>query len=72
MPTAVERARAVLKVAPLAAAEMKRLIRQGPDSPLPVAQGFEQEVLLRLYGTKDGQEGIDAFLGKRDPEFKGE
>ena len=72
MSTAVERARAVLKVAPLAAAEMKRLIRQGPDSPLPVAQGFEQEVLLRLYGTKDGQEGIDAFLGKRDPEFKGE
>ena len=69
---AIERARAVLKVAPLAAAEMKRLIRQGPDSPLPVAQGFEQEVLLRLYGTKDGQEGIDAFLLKRDPEFKGE
>jgi len=72
MPTAVERARAVLKVAPLAAAEMKRLIRQGPDSPLPVALAFEQEVLLRLYGTHDGQEGIDAFLAKRDPEFKGE
>jgi len=72
MPAAVERARAVRKVAPLAAAEMKRLIRQGPDSALPVAQGFEQEVLLRLYGTKDGQEGIDAFLAKRDPAFKGE
>lgn len=72
MHAAVERARAALKVAPLAAAEMKRLIRQGPDAPLPVAQGFEQEVLLRLYGTKDGQEGIDAFLAKRDPQFRGE
>ena len=72
MTTAIERARAVLKVAPLAAAEMKRLIRQGPDSALPVAQAFEQEVLLRLYGTRDGQEGIDAFLAKRDPEFRGE
>lgn len=72
MHAAIERARAVLKVAPLAAAEMKRLIRQGADAPLPVAQGFEQEVLLRLYGTHDGQEGIDAFLAKRDPEFRGE
>ncbi|HET7718082.1 MAG TPA: enoyl-CoA hydratase/isomerase family protein [Bauldia sp.] len=72
MAAALERARAVLKVAPLAAAEMKRLIRQGADAALPVAQGFEQEVLLRLYGTRDGQEGIDAFLAKRDPNFKGE
>jgi enoyl-CoA hydratase/carnithine racemase len=72
MPAAIERARAVLKVAPQAAAEMKRLIRQGPDAALPAALGFEQEVLLRLYGTRDGQEGIDAFLAKRDPEFRGE
>ncbi len=70
MATALERARAMLKVAPLAQAEMKRLIRQGPDAPLPVAQGFEQEVLFRLYGTRDGQEGIDAFLDKRDPNSR--
>ena len=72
MNVAVERARAMLKVAPLAQAEMKRLIRQGPDGPLPVAQSLEQEVLFRLYETTDGQEGIDAFLDKRNPEFKGE
>ncbi|WP_454817764.1 enoyl-CoA hydratase/isomerase family protein [Labrys neptuniae] len=65
------RARAMLKIAPLAQAEMKRLIRQGFDAPLPVAQSFEQEVLFRLYGTQDGQEGIDAFLEKRDPLFLG-
>jgi enoyl-CoA hydratase len=72
MPAALERARAMLKVAPRAQAEMKRLIRQGLDSALPVGLGFEQEVLLRLYGSKDGQEGIEAFLEKRDPQFKGE
>jgi len=59
-------------VAPLAAAEMKRLIRQGADAPLPAALSLEQEVLLRLYGTRDGQEGVDAFLAKRDPKFRGE
>jgi enoyl-CoA hydratase/carnithine racemase len=72
MQTALDRARAMLKVAPLAQAEMKRLVRQGPDAALPVAQGFEQEVLFRLYGTKDGQEGIAAFLDKREPKFRGE
>lgn len=70
METAIGRARAMLKVAPLAQAEMKRLIRQGFDAPLPVAQSFEQ-VLIRLYSTRDGQEGISAFLDKRPPEFAG-
>ena len=36
---------------------------------LPLA--FEQEVLFRLYCSDDGQEGIEAFLDKRDPQFKG-
>jgi enoyl-CoA hydratase/carnithine racemase len=72
MDVALDRARAMLKVAPRAQAEMKRLIRQGFDAPLPVAQSLEQEVLLRLYATRDGQEGIEAFLDKRQPEFKGE
>jgi enoyl-CoA hydratase/carnithine racemase len=72
METALARAQSMLKVAPLAQAEMKRLIRQGPDAALPVAQSLEQEVLFRLYGTEDGQEGVDAFLDKRDPHFKGQ
>ena len=70
---ALARARAVLKVAPRAAAEMKRLIRQGPDAALPTALSFEQDVLMRgSYGSHDGQEGITAFLDKREPQFKGE
>ena len=40
------------------------VIRQEPDAPLPVAQSLEQEVLIRLYGTHDGQEG--------DPDFEGQ
>ncbi|ROU02604.1 enoyl-CoA hydratase/isomerase family protein [Histidinibacterium lentulum] len=68
----LQRARACLKIAPLAAAEMKRLMREGADAPLESAKSHEQEVLFRLYSTADGQEGIDAFLEKRDPDFRGE
>ncbi|MEQ8659128.1 MAG: enoyl-CoA hydratase/isomerase family protein [Hyphomicrobiales bacterium] len=67
----LKRARACLKTAPLAQAEMKRLMREGYDAPSESAKSYEQEVLFRLYSTQDGQEGIDAFLEKRDPEFKG-
>ncbi len=68
----LKRARACLKIAPLAQAEMKRLMREGFDAPAPTAKSYEQEVLFRLYSTHDGQEGIDAFLEKRDPDFKGQ
>jgi enoyl-CoA hydratase/carnithine racemase len=72
LETALGRARAMLKVAPLAQAEMKRLLREGPDAGLDAALSLEQEVLFRLYNTADGQEGIDAFLDKRSPRFSGE
>lgn len=68
---ALARARAILKVSPLAAREMKRLVRQGPDAALPTALAFEQEVLARLYASEDGQEGVAAFLDKRQPKFRG-
>lgn len=70
--TALEKARVMLKVAPGAAAEMKRLIRIGADVALPTALSLEQEVLFRLYGTTEGQEGIAAFIEKRPPRFAGE
>lgn len=71
MSTAITKAQYMLKVAPLSQREMKRLLRQGFDAPLATALSFEQEVLFRLYNTHDGQEGIRAFMEKRDPDFKG-
>ena len=71
LATALEKARAMQKLGPLALAEMKRLLRIGADAALPTALALEQEVLFRLYCSADGQEGIDAFLQKRSPSFKG-
>ena len=62
---------ALLSMAPLAQTQIKRLMRLGQDCSLPGALSLEQEVLFRLYGTEDGQEGIDAFLQKRAPRFQG-
>jgi enoyl-CoA hydratase len=58
-------------VAPLAQTELKRLLRQGGDAAQATAQSLEQEVLFRLYASDDGQEGINSFLEKRTPQFKG-
>jgi len=57
----LRRARACLKVAPLAAAEMKRLLREGASADIETAKSLEQGVLFRLYSTADGQERMEAF-----------
>ncbi len=69
--TAIQKAQYMLKVAPLSAREMKRLIREGVDAPLESGLSLEQEVLFRLYTTQDAAEGIRAFVEKRDAQFKG-
>ena len=71
MAAALEWAEWIQGVAPLAAREMKALLRTGLDAPLPVALSLEQEVLLRLFRSADGQEGIQAFVEKRTPQFQG-
>lgn len=68
---AIEKAEYMLKIAPLSAREMKRLIRTGMDAALPTGLALEQEVLFRLFNTQDAAEGIRAFLEKREPKFEG-
>ena len=72
LDAAMRKAEAMRRAGPLAQREMKRLIRQGPDGPLETGLSLEQEVLFRLYHSRDAAEGIRAFVEKRPPEFRGE
>jgi hypothetical protein len=45
--------------------EMKRLLHIGTAAALSTGLALEQEVLFRLYGTRDGLEGIKDLPGYR-------
>ena len=57
---------------PLAVAEVKRLIHQGQSASLDHALALEQRSFGLLFATSDQREGMQAFLAKRAPQFKGQ
>ncbi|MFB6170134.1 MAG: enoyl-CoA hydratase/isomerase family protein [Haloarculaceae archaeon] len=56
---------------PLALPHVKRLVRRGTDRPLDEALDEEASVQAAMFATDDYEEGVRAFLEKRDPEFRG-
>ena len=57
---------------PVAVALAKRVIQQGQDSDIRTAHSLEQSGFGLVFGSRDHEEGMDAFLEKRDPSFKGD
>jgi enoyl-CoA hydratase/carnithine racemase len=55
---------------PRAVREALAVIRQTPDTPMAEALDFESERAICLIECGECVEGIGAFLGKREPEFK--
>jgi enoyl-CoA hydratase len=56
---------------PVAVKFGKRLIQTSQDVDLQVANAYEQATFGTIFATEDRLEGKDAFLAKRDPNFKG-
>lgn len=68
---AVELARKVASRAPLAARVAKSAVLHAQDSPLEHGLAFERHSFYMLFGTEDQKEGVEAFLDKREPRWKG-
>ncbi|MFI4907017.1 MAG: enoyl-CoA hydratase-related protein [Steroidobacterales bacterium] len=71
LPHALEIARRIAALPPLAVAAIKEAVLVGADLALEAALALEGESFQKLFATEDRTEGMRAFLEKRKPEFKG-
>jgi enoyl-CoA hydratase len=71
MRTAMNLAETIATRGPLAVAAAKRATAQGADLPLGQALALERELFAGLFETADRKEGMQAFLEKRLPQFRG-
>jgi len=65
MDKAMELANAICANAPIAVAESKRCIRMGMQTDIATGSAFEAEAFGVTCGTEDKDEGMGAFLEKR-------
>lgn len=72
LPRAYEILHNLVKLAPLALVNIIQVIEQGYDMPLTEALELEASHFSLLCDTKDKQEGVQAFLQKRQADFIGE
>lgn len=68
---ALEIAGRIAAMPPIAALLIKELVTQGAEASLPAAQSMERRAMALLFATEDRQEGVAAFLEKRQPAFRG-
>lgn len=57
--------------APLATAAIKRCVNEGGQLSLDDGLALEGEQVERLFRSQDANEGLNAFVEKRTPEFAG-
>ena len=64
-------ARQIAKRPPVATRLIIEAVDDGLDAPIDQALEVEIRAFLKVLRTEDAAEGIQAFFGKRDPQFKG-
>ena len=57
--------------APVALANLKRLVRDAADNDLHTHLDLESRLFQQCAATSDFTEGVTAFLGKREAKFTG-
>lgn len=71
MTVAQEMAQKLAQQAPLAVAAIKRAVNNGLNQQLPEALATELDEFTSIFDTDDAGEGINAFMEKRQPAWKG-
>lgn len=69
--TVKEMATMIASKGPLAVREAKRVITQSQETTLLSGLRLEVESFLKLFGSADREEGMGAFMQKREPRFTG-
>jgi len=64
-------ARAIAEKAPVAARLATEAVDIAWNSPLDAGLEFERKAFYLLFATEDKNEGVDAFVHKRKPTFRG-
>jgi len=57
---------------PVAIRLAKQIMNAGAEAPLEAALLMEREAFGILFSTEDMMEGVNSFLMKKKPEFKGQ
>ena len=71
LPRALELARTIASMPPLAVRAIKEVMQLGLDTPLETALALERKAFVMLFDSTDQKEGMNAFLEKRRPMFRG-
>jgi enoyl-CoA hydratase len=71
LDAAVRAGEAIASCGPLAVARAKRVLQQGQDVDPRTAHVLEQNAFGLLFASEDREEGMSAFLEKRDASFRG-
>jgi enoyl-CoA hydratase len=71
MTTAMEAAKKIASLSPLAVMMNKELVEAAYETPLTQGVKLERRLFHSLFAFEDQKEGMAAFIEKRKPEFKG-
>ena len=71
LPEAIAMAGRIAALPELSIQWIKEAIHLGADAPLQTALAMERKSFQLLFASEDREEGIGAFLDKRQPRFKG-